>query len=184
MKIYYFETHENQAYLTAPDGEEDQCEPDPPRSLAAEWSPPTFELVTSDAFRSYLPKCDFPAHLPSTAILSSRAVERLRPVLTACGEILPIQLSNDRDILYLFNVTCVINAVDMIRSKFMKLPSGAIGPCERLVFDPALVPSDALFFKNMQMGPITEIFATQRAVAAVESANLTGYDFRLAWTDE
>jgi hypothetical protein len=184
MKIYYFETRENQAYLHGPRDDDDQCEPDPPRSLAAEWSPPTLEIVCRDAFRSYLPKCDFPAYLPSTAMLSSRAVERLRPVLTACGETLPIYLSNDRDILYLFNVTRVINAVDMKRSKFLRFPSGRIMTCERLIFDPAFIPSDALFFKNTQMGPATHIFATERAVTVVESADLTGYDFRLAWTNE
>jgi hypothetical protein len=117
-------------------------------------------------------------------VLSSRAVGRLRPTLDACGEVLPIRLSNDHDSFYLFNVTRVINAVDMKRSKFLELPSGAIGPCERLVFDPALVPSDALFFKNTQMGPVTEIFATERPMAAVNGAGLTGYEFRLAWTDE
>jgi hypothetical protein len=34
------------------------------------------------------------------------------------------------------------------------------------------------------MGPVTEIFATERAVAAVEQANLTGYEFRLVWSNE
>jgi hypothetical protein len=184
MKIYYFETQENQAYLYAPGGDDDLCEPDPPRSLAPEWSPPTFEIVRDDEFRSHLPKSDFPTYLPSTAMLSRRAVKRLRPVLAACGEILPIYLSNDRDILYLFNVTRVINAVDMNRSKFLRFPSGRIMTCERLIFDPALIPSDVLFFKNTQMGPATHIFATERAVAAVEQAYLTGYEFRLAWSNE
>jgi hypothetical protein len=139
--------------------------------------------VTSDAFQSNLPKSDFPAYLPSTAFLSARAVDRLRPILLACGEILPIDLTNDHDIFYLFNVTRVINAVDMQRSEFMELPSGSIGPCELLVFNPALIPSDAFFFKNTQMGPATRIFATEQAVAAVLRVNLTGYEFRLAWTD-
>jgi hypothetical protein len=184
MKIYYFGTQESQAYLSGPDGEDDPCEPDPPRSLAARWLPPTMTIVTSDAFRSHLSKCDFPSYLPSTAMLSSRAVDRLRSLLLTCGEVLPIHVSNDQEAFYLFNVTRIINAVDMKRSKFMKLPSGAIGPCELLIFDPALIPSDALFFKNTQMGPATRIFVTERAVAAVESAGLTGYEFRLAWSDE
>ncbi len=93
-------------------------------------------------------------------------------------------MSNDPEKFHLFNVTRVINAVDMKRSQFLTLPSGAIGPCQRLVFDPTLIPADAMFFKNTQMGPVTEIFATERAVAAVESTDLTGYEFRLAWTDE
>jgi hypothetical protein len=184
MKIYFFETQDNQAYLYAPDGDRDQCDPDIPRSLAADWSPLTFELVRSDEFRTYLPKSDFPTYLPSTSFVSARAVERLRPVLTSCGEILPIYLNNDPDIFYFFNVTCIINAVDMKRSKFMRFPSGRIMMCEQLVFDSELIPDDALFFKNTQMGPATEIFATEGAVAAVENADLTGYEFRLAWTNE
>ncbi len=184
MKIYYFDTKDNQAYLFAPDEVCDPCIPDPPKSLAAEWSPPTFEIVGCDEFRSYLPKSDFPALLPSVAVLSARAAERLRPILLHCGEILPVYLSNDPDIMYLFNVTRIINAVDMKRSRFMELPSGAIGPCEKLVFDPAKIPDDALFFKNTQMGPVTEIFATEAAVAAVKKARLTGHDFRLAWKSD
>jgi hypothetical protein len=184
MKIYFFETQENQAYLYAPNRDSDRCDPDPPRSLAAEWTPPTFEIVGCDEFRSYLPKSDFPTFLPSTAVLSARAVERLRPILIACGEILPIYLNNDRDVLYLFNVTRVINAVDMQRSKFLRFPSGGIMECERLIFDPTQFPDNALFFKNTQMGPVTEIFATEAAVAAVKKARLTGYEFRLAWSDE
>ena len=184
MKIYYFGSQENQAYLTTPDGDDDQCEPDPPRSLGDRWLSPRFEIATSNAYGSNLPKCDFPAYLPSTAILSGRAVDRLRPVLAACGEILPIHLSNDHETFYLFNVTCIIDAVDMKRSKFLRYPSGRIMTCERLIFEPALIPGDALFFKNTQLGPAVRIFVTERAAATVDSANLTGYEFKLAWTDE
>jgi hypothetical protein len=63
----------------------------------------------------------------------------------------------------------------------MALPSGAIGPCERLIFDPKLIPDDALFFKNTQMGPVIEIFATEPAATR---ARFTGYGFRLAWSNQ
>jgi hypothetical protein len=184
MNVYEFDTKDNQAYLYAPDDVCQQCEPEAPCSIGANWSPPTFELVRSDEYRSNLPKSDFPIFTIATMVLSERAVKRLRPLLLTCGEILPIRLSNDHDIFFLFNVTRVIDAVDMRRSKFMDLPSGSIGPCELLVFDPALIPSDALFFKTKQLGTATSIFATERAVAAVMAAHLTGYEFRLAWTNE
>src|SRR5262249_22549083 len=156
-----------QAYLWAPGGDDNRCEPDPPRSLANVWSSPTFQLVTNDTWWGELSKCDFPSYLRTVVMLSARAAKRLSSLLDACGELLPIFVNNDRDAYYFFNVTRVVNAVDMRKSKFLELPSGAIGPCELLVFDPGLVPSEALFFKNTQMGPITEIFATEQAVAAV-----------------
>ncbi len=184
MKIFEFDTQDNQAYLYATDDVRQQCKPDPPKSLAANWSPPTFEVVTNDEDRSRLPKSDFPTYTIATMVLSDRAVERLRTVLDACGEVLPIHLSNDHETLFLFNVTRVINAVDMKRSKFMRFPSGGIMKYERLVFDAKAIPDEALFFKTTQLGPITEIFATEQAVTAVERANLSGYNFRLAWTDE
>jgi uncharacterized protein DUF1629 len=184
MNVYQFDTQDHQAYLYASDDVCRQCRPDPPRSLAAHWSPPTFELVRNDEHRSNLPKSDFPIITIGMMVLSARAVARLRPILDACGEILPIRLSNDHDTFYLFNITRVINAVDMKRSRFMELPSGSIGPCELLIFNPALIPADALFFKTTQMGPATRIFATERAVVAVLSASLTGYEFRIAWTNE
>jgi hypothetical protein len=184
MKIYTFHNADNQAYLYSRERAAQRCIPDPPRSLAKNWLPPTFELVGSDEFHSYLPKTDFPTLTVAGVALSGRAVERLRPVLLACGEVLPIRLHNDQEAFYLFNITQVINAVDMRHSRFMELPSGAIGPCELLVFDPNKIPDDALFFKNTQMGPITEIFATQRAVDAVKRARLSGYEFRLAWSND
>jgi len=143
-----------------------------------------FELITQDEFGDDLPKTDFLTAIIATSILSERAANRLRPILEACGELLPIKLNNDPDEFFLFNVTAVVNAVDMQLSKFFKLPSGAIGHCLKLVFDPAKIPSDALFFKNTQMGPVTEIYATEAAKTAVENAGLTGYEFRLAWSDE
>ncbi len=184
MKIYEFGHKNGQAYIYAPPQVADPCLPDPPRSLAAGWSSPTFELIQHDEFRSFLPKTDFPTFTIATAVLSERAVERLRPILLPCGEILPLRLSNDRDLLYLFNVTRVIDAIDMKRSEFMRFPDGRIMHSTRLVFDPAKIPRDAFFFKSIQMGAVTEIFAIEAAVAAVKKARLTGYEFRVAWTDE
>jgi hypothetical protein len=182
MKIYFFESKPNQAYLYAPAELDDLCGPNPPRSLAAEWSPPTFEIIGSDEYRGYLPKTDFPMFLPSTAFLSARAVERLRPILIQCGEILPVHISNDRDAFYLFNVTTVLNAIDMRRSKFKRFPDGKIMVRETLVFDPTGIPDDAWFFKTTQLGAVTEIFATDAAVTAVKQARLTGCILRLAWS--
>jgi uncharacterized protein DUF1629 len=184
MIVYEFDTQDNQAYLYATDDICSRCEPETPRSIGANWSPPTFELVRSDEYRTNLPKSDFPIFTIATMVLSARAVERLRPMLITCGEILPIRLSNDHDTFYLFNVTRVINAVDMKRSEFMRLPSGGIMKYERLVFDPTAIPDEAIFFKTTQLGPVTEIFATEHAVVNVMEANLTGYEFRLAGTSE
>ncbi len=180
MKIFSVGSEDNQAYLYASRDVIQRCNPKPPNSLVRLWSPPTFELVGHDEYRSYLPKSDFPTLLPGTAVLSARAVDHLRPMLTPCGEILPIRFSNDADEFYLFNVTRIINAVDMGCSKFLPLPSGAIGPCERLVFDPAQL-KDALFFKNTQMGTYYEIFASEAVVEAVRKARLTGFDFVQVW---
>jgi hypothetical protein len=183
MKLYYFESQENQASLHDSADEYDRCCPNPPRSLMSRWSPPLFELVLSDEYGNKLPKSDFPTVIGGTSVVSSRAATRLQPILRVCGELLPIRLSNDLDEYFLFNVTAVVNAVDMKQSKFFRLSSGKIGHCLKLVFDSAKIPSDALFFKNTQMGPITEIYATEAAKEAVENAGLTGYEFRLAWSD-
>ena len=184
MRVFYFGTQERQAYLYLPSGDFEAFEADPPRSLKTDWVPPTFELVTKDDFGDQLPKCDFPSYLPSTPILSQRAVERLGASIALCGEALPIQLSNDSDSMYMFNVTLVLDAIDMERSKFLRFRSGRIMKYERLVFDPTKVPEEPLFFKTTQLGPVTEVFVTEGAVAAVQSAGLIGYDFRLAWSDD
>jgi hypothetical protein len=184
MKICTFGTNESQAHLNAPLEVIDQCCPEPPRSLLSGWSAPVFELINENDFGRDLPKSDFPPLMIGTIVLSARAVDLLHPILTPCGEILPIRCSNDSDDFFLFNVTRIINAVDMKRSKFMPLPSGAIGPCERLVFDPKRIPGAALFFKTTQLGAGCEIYATESAVRAVKQTRLTGYKFDLVWSDD
>jgi len=184
MRIYSLHSANGFAYLHAQDEIVNQCVAEPPRSLANGWSTLTFELVGTDELLSYRPKSDFPALTLGTAVVSRHAVEELSPVLQSCGELLPIRLSNDRDAFYLFNVTYTLNAVDLTRSKFWRFPDGNIGHCEQLVFDPSLVPNDALFFKTNRLPEVYDIFATQTAVDAVKGARLTGYEFRLAWSNE
>ncbi len=184
MKVFEFDTQDDQAYVHASSETSQRCKPDPPRSLARGWSPPTFELAGSDEFRSFLPKTDFPTFTIATMVLSARAVGRLGPILRASGEVLPIHIRNDPGEFFLFNVTRVINAVDMQRSRFVRFRDGGIMKCELLVFDPARLPQEAVFFKTTQMGKCTEIFATDSAVKAVEDARLTGSEFRLVWSNE
>jgi hypothetical protein len=152
VKIFKLSNEDNQAYLYAPDEVVDRCIPEPPRSLLAGWSAPVFEMVRDDEFRSNLRKTNFPILRYDAPLLSARAVDRLHTILTPCGELLPIRCNNDPDELFLFNVTRIINPVDMKQSKFFPLPSGALGHCEHLVLDPKKVPVDALFFKTTQLG--------------------------------
>ena len=184
MNIYKFHNADQQAYVTASSDVCDQCEPEPPRSIAVGWTAPTFKICTNDAFRTSLPKRDFLTFVHTAPMLTARAVERLQPILAQCGEILPIRFSNDRDSAFLFNVTRLLDAVDMKHSEFMQLPSGAIGPCKRLVLDPTVIPDEAIFFKMPQLGPAGWVFATEQAVTAVKRARLTGHDFELVWTNE
>jgi hypothetical protein len=184
VKIFELNTEDDQAYLHAPPQVIERCIPEPPGSLLAGWSAPVFELVRDDEFRSNLRKTDFPILGHDAPVLSARAVDRLHAILTPCGELLPIRCSNDPDEFFLFNVTRIINPVDMKQSKFFPLPSGALGHCEHLVLDPKKIPADALFFKNTQLGNWYPIYATEAAVDAVKKSRLTGYAFPLAWSDE
>ncbi len=183
MNIYEFANRDNQAYLRASNETCLRCMPDPPQSLKSQWLTPTFELITSDESGNLLPISDFPSLTIATIVLSARAINQLHSFLGACGEVLPIALSNRNEQFFLFNVTSTLDAVDMPRSDFLRFPDGRVMAYKRLVFDRAKIPREPLFFKTTQLGPITEIFATEEAVAAVEQAGLTGYEFRLAGTD-
>ncbi len=184
MHVYYYDTADDTAYVHALGKDMDRCSPDPPRSLTARWVPPTMELVEQDDTSSHLKAADFAMFLPSVAVLSLRAITQLRSLVEACGEALPIALSNSRHSYFIFNITLTLDAVDMDRSEFQRFPNGEIMKYKRLVFDRAKIPREPLFFKTTQLGPITEIFATAEAVAAIEQAGLTGYEFRLAGTDQ
>ena len=184
MNLYTIRSLLEQAYLIDAADNGDCCEPDPPHALGRTWVVPELELIVSDEFEEHRPKMDFPRYLPSVMMVSAKAVDRLRPILANSGEILPIRVINDPDDYYFFNVTRVVNAVDMEHSIFRRLPSGGIMSYERLIFDPKKLPTGPAFFKTTQLGPVTEIYATEAAVRAVEDANLTGHDFRLVWSSE
>jgi len=122
---------------------------------------------------------DFPT-LGSTPTFSQHAVDALRDMLHANGELLP--LTSDAGQFYAYNVTHVVDALDEHRSEVKRFRDGGIMRVVRYEFRPEIV-ADLAIFKVSQLtrGPV---FATDVFAKRVREAHLKGFVFEEVWTAE
>jgi hypothetical protein len=114
-------------------------------------------------------------------VLSRRALDVLLPQISYSGQVLPLAFE-ESDYSF-FNVTNVIDALDEAGSKIYKFPSsGRIGGIERYVFKPETVRDQWIFKIPQQRSGF--VFVTDRFVELVKSSGLTGFEFKLVWSDE
>jgi hypothetical protein len=113
-------------------------------------------------------------------VLSRRALDELLPLIGRFGQVLP--LAFDEWEYSLFNITNVIDAVDIEASETVRYPDGGLSRIKRYVFKPEAV-RDQWIFKIPQRSK-GFAFVTDRFVEAVKDAGLTGFGFELLWSDE
>ena len=149
------------------------------KSCANRWRPVPVERFFADGDDQL---ADFPWLISHTLVMRRRAVDALRDVLEAGGEILPLA-TDDGVELFLLNVTRVIDALDLAKSQVWRFPeSGRIYFLETAAFHEHLV-RDVDFFK-LSIAPPNEIFVGERFVERVQAAGLVGLSFELAWSPE
>lgn len=113
-------------------------------------------------------------------VLSRRAIDVLMPHICAFGQALPLHFEEAE--YFLFNVTNVIDAVDIDASEVVRYPDGGLSRIVRYVFKPEVV-RDQWIFKVPQQ-PKGFAFVTDRFVDLVKQHGLTGFGFKLLWADE
>jgi hypothetical protein len=113
-------------------------------------------------------------------VLSRRALDVLLPHIGTLGQVLP--LAFDEAEYALFNITNVVNALDESKSELKFFSDGGFHRVLRYAFKPEAV-RDQLIFKIPQQ-PGGFAFVTDRFVDLVKSNGLTGFGFKLMWTDE
>jgi hypothetical protein len=147
-------------------------------SLKTDWKPTLVRRVRSskrEAFR--------PADLPYEAcslILRRSAVDALRDILDAHGELLPLEDEGGVE-LYVFNVRA-IDALDEPRSKINYFEgTNRICYIDKPVFIPSAVEGVDIFTLRRKLG---RIYFSDRFVARVKAAKLKGLDFTKVWSSD
>lgn len=175
MRVYEFEP---------PDGYE-WAQPEDPNGFevfrdfdgtarAANWTPIQMRLLREDEGQKFL-RSDMPWLGEYAPVLKSNAVEQLGSVLTKNGELLPLEC--DEMPLWVFNVTTVLDALDLKQSDIIRFPSGGIMDVNAYIFQPSRIHDESAF----RVPDLDTVFITEDVVKL--AGKLAGVGFKLLWEE-
>lgn len=116
----------------------------------------------------------------SEPCFSERAKNILGPHIDGLGQWLA--LGCDEAPYWLFNVTNIVDALDEANSELVRFSSGRIMEIAQFTFYPTKLQGH-LFF-HVPQGPGGPNLVTQDFVDLVHEHGLTGFSFRLLWSEE
>ena len=142
---------------------------------SSNWQVPEFHLISRDEGVGLLP-VDMPWLGSHALLLKHRALDALEPFLSAHGELLPVPCSPR---LWLFNPTCIIDALDQSASKVERFSSGRLMFVDSYAFNVHRVEKASIFkIPDLRVSPT---FFSQGMVQTIQSLGITGLDFKLVW---
>jgi hypothetical protein len=112
-----------------------------------------------------------------------RARAALEPHVARCGEFLPLRCKEADWVL--FNVTRVIDALDVERSKLSYFSSAPVGRVMSLLepaFHPQALQGELMF--RIPQRSASDVFVTDAFVKLVEQHGLVGFNLKLVWDSE
>lgn len=173
MRVFEFEVQEGYEWAV-PESQDDydifSSFDGSPRTTT--WTPIRMEFVKEDQGHNLLP-AEMPWFRHNAPVMKEKAIETLGAVLAKDGELLP--LTCDETDLWVFNMTTVLDALDLERSDLVKFSSGRIMKVKSYVFR-----ADRLSHVSAFMIPqISSLFVTDDVVA--RATKLTGVGFRSLW---
>lgn len=140
--------------------------------LAPSWAPWKVEVARPEGYE-HLPMGDFPVMALHVPVFSERAVALLRPLLIGNGELLP--LSCDEGSYFAYNVTTLLDALDVEKSSIIRFSDGRIMNISAYEFFADKVTSP--IFKIPQV-PLMDVFVTDEFQEAVSRHDLKGFAFK------
>jgi hypothetical protein len=143
--------------------------------MGSSWVPWTVELARPNGYED-LPIGDFPSMATNVPVFSERAVASLESLLLERGELLPLVCKEGS--YFAYNITTVLDALDIEKSSVIRFKSGRIMDITRHEFFPAKVTSS--IFKLPQV-PLMDVFVTDEFRDAVSRHELKGFIFKPAW---
>jgi len=140
--------------------------------IAPRWLAPPMHI--HEKGRETRPPSDSPGFLPGIPLFSPRAVNVLKALLNSHGEFLPLNCHDQE--LYAFNVTRIVNGLDLTHSDYKIFPStGRIMLVNKYVFISSVVENLPIF-KIIQF-PRGTVFVDDSFVHLIKHNKLTGFLF-------
>lgn len=147
------------------------------RPISHRWEP--YRITAADEPDAAAQLADY-ALLGVIPVFSRRAVDALRDVLRANGELLGLRYS--RGDYYAYNITTVLDALDEERSQLQRFSTGRVMLINTYVFRPDRL-IHAVIFKISQF-PGSYVYVTEEFVQGAHEARLEGLHFRQIWEEE
>ena len=144
------------------------------RSLAPSWSP--VRVLPNYEFSGQKDLSDFPNLLTHVPVFSKNASQVLGEMLKDGGELLPLICAQGTYLAY--NVTQVVDALDIERSELVRFSNGRIMDAKHYTFHPDKLPSANIF--KIPQTSVMDVFVTSRFVDVATTAGLSGFLFRRA----
>ncbi len=145
--------------------------------MRASWRPLRVRVLLDEDHKGR-PPSDFPSLDGTIPVFSGRGVEALRDLLEPNGEILPLDCAEG--VYYAFNVTRVVDALDVERSELKLFDDGEIMNVAQ--YELRAQKLDAVpIFKLPQVARMYS-FVTDEFVSRTTAAGLTGFDYREIWS--
>ena len=146
---------------------------------ADQWKPVEVLRVRADGGRKFNPS-DFPWLFSDVLVMRRRAVDALRDILDAHGEILPLATDDDVE-LFAFN-SLTVDALDEARSTVERFPdSNEIMWIKKIAFIETAIHGLDIF---RLPGRASATYVSERFVDRVNAAGLVGLDFETVWASE
>lgn len=121
-----------------------------------------------------LPRGDFPSiMLPHIPVFSGRAAEELAAVLSNSGQVLPLKCDDAK--YFAFNVTLLLDALNVNTSEIVRFPSGRIMNVKSYVLEEKYLGSAPIF--KLPETALMDVFVNDEFLRLVQKANLRGFSF-------
>jgi len=140
------------------------------------WSPLKVEILRDDEHKDRLPS-DFPSLGGVLPVFSRRAVEALKDVLTANGEILPLDCPEGDYLAY--NTRKIVDALDEGRSALKRFKDGGVMHVVHYEFHPSRLDEVSIF--KIPQTVRSRTYVTDEFVRRVREAGLAGFNFVPVW---
>jgi hypothetical protein len=146
---------------------------------AGQWRPVKVRCVRADEKQKFTPS-DFPWLGADALVMRRRAVDALRDILDAHGEVLPL-VADDNVELFVFNARAV-DALDDARSSVMRFPgTNRIMDITQAAFiEPRIRGIDIFRLPHRA----SSTYVSQRFVDRANAAGLVGLEFNKVWSSE
>lgn len=138
------------------------------------WSP--FKVKTVNKKTCH----DFIRYRPGVPVISDRTKRTIEHLVSNEVEFLP--LTHDDLILYIMNVTNILECVDWVRSDIDKFSDGKFAGFNKLIFDFNKIPKNTYIFKIREA--VTSIFITDIFKEIVVEKRMKGLDFSEVYDSE